>query len=147
MSDRLHDQKFLAGNKARYSPERAEGAYLLNDPLPGVRAVCFLSRQDKIRMQSHLLDQALTILPNEGCLVNVISRRVRQLTNGHRPMILNEPGMGLADIALTELIEGKLRYERTEKFVPEPIISRRGGEHQTDGARGSSSTRQDALRS
>lgn len=98
-------------------------------------------------MQSHLLDQALIILPNHGYLVNVISRRVRQLVNGHRPMILSEPGMGLADIALTELIEGKLSYERTEKFEPEPINPRRGGEHQTDGARGSSSTRPDSPRS
>lgn len=87
-------------------------------------------------MRPHLLDQALTVLPNHGYLVNLVSRRVRQLNNGHRPMVLVEPGMGLADIALTELIEGKLSYERTENFVPEPIISRRGGEPQTDGSRG-----------
>lgn len=85
-------------------------------------------------MRSHLLDQALTILPS-GYLVNVISRRVRQLTNGHRPMVLAEPGMGVADIALTELIEGKLGYEKTEAFVPEPILPRRGADPLTDGSR------------
>lgn len=90
-------------------------------------------------MQPHLLYQALTALPHEGYLVNVVSRRVRQLTNGHRPMILVEPGMGLADIALTELIEGKLSYEHTEQFVPEPIVSRRRGDQQTDGSRSASS--------
>ena len=95
------------------------------------------SARNKIPMRSHLLDQALTILPNHGYLVNVVSRRVRQLNNGHRPMVLTEPGMGLADIALTELIEGKLGYEQTEKFVPEPILLRRGGEPQTDGSRSS----------
>jgi DNA-directed RNA polymerase subunit omega len=89
-------------------------------------------------MQSHLLERALIILPDTGYLVNVISRRVRQLVNGHRSMVQNEPGMGFADIALTELIEGKLGYERTEKFEPEPIVARRGGENQTDGGRGSS---------
>lgn len=95
-------------------------------------------------MQSHLLDQALTVLPCHGYLVNIVSRRVRQLNNGHRPMVLVEPGMGLADIALTELIEGKLGYEQTEKFVPEPIFSRRRGEEQTDGAKGTSSTWEDS---
>ena len=89
-------------------------------------------------MQSQLLDQALLVLPCHGYLVNVISRRVRQLVNGHRPMIQVELGMGFADIALTELIAGKLSYERTEKFEPEPITSRRGGENQTDGVRSSS---------
>jgi len=106
--------------------------------LNGARAVNFLSRQGKTAMKSHLLDQALLVLPCEGYLVNVISRRVRQLVNGHRPMVLIEPGMGVADIALTELIAGKLSYERTEKFVPEPIVSRRSGESQTDGSRSSS---------
>ncbi len=91
-------------------------------------------------MQPHLLNQALIHLPCEGYLVNVISRRVRQLTNGHRPMVLVERGMGFADIALTELIEGKLRYEKTEKFVPEPIVLRRGAEPQTDGLRSAPST-------
>lgn len=96
-------------------------------------------------MQAHLLDQALTVLPCQGYLVNVISRRVRQLVNGQRPMILVEPGMGLADVALSELIAGKLGYEQTEKFVPEPIVSRRG-EHQTDGVHSASSTATDTPR-
>jgi len=87
-------------------------------------------------MQSHLLDKALGTLPCKADLVNVISRRVRQLSNGHRPMVLTEPGMGYADIALTELITHKLSFERTEKFEPEPIDSRRGGETKTDGPRG-----------
>ncbi|EDY16798.1 hypothetical protein CfE428DRAFT_5607 [Chthoniobacter flavus Ellin428] len=97
-------------------------------------------------MQAHLLDQALLILPCQGYLVNVISRRVRQLSNGHRPMVLVDFGMGLADIALTELIAGKLSYERTDKFVPEPIVARRGSENQTDGARSSPSTWPDSPR-
>ncbi|MEI9892940.1 MAG: DNA-directed RNA polymerase subunit omega [Chthoniobacter sp.] len=57
-------------------------------------------------MQSHLLEKALTVIKSEQYLVNVISRRVRQLSNGHRPMVQVELRMGLADIALTEVIEG-----------------------------------------
>jgi len=65
-------------------------------------------------MQSHLLEKALTIIKNEQYLVNVISRRVRQLNNGHRPMIMPELRMGLADIALTEIIEEKIGFEMPE---------------------------------
>ena len=76
-------------------------------------------------MQSHLLEKALTVIKSEQYLVNIISRRVRQLSNGHRPMIEVEPRMGLADIALTEVINGKLTYEATSEFVEEPIAPRR----------------------
>jgi DNA-directed RNA polymerase subunit omega len=76
-------------------------------------------------MQSHLLEKALLVIKSEQYLVNVISRRVRQLTNGHRPMVEVGPRMGFADIALTEVIEGKLSYEVTSEFVAEPIAPRR----------------------
>jgi DNA-directed RNA polymerase subunit omega len=75
-------------------------------------------------MQSHLLEKALTVIKSEQYLVNVISRRVRQLSNGHRPMVEVEPRMGLADIALMEVIKGKLTYEATTGFVEEPIAHR-----------------------
>jgi DNA-directed RNA polymerase subunit omega len=86
-------------------------------------------------MQSHLIDKALTVIKNEQYLINVISRRVRQLSNGHRPMIMPELRMGLADIALTEVIEGKLTFEKTEGYVAEPIAARRRDDYQTDGRR------------
>jgi DNA-directed RNA polymerase subunit omega len=44
-------------------------------------------------------------------LINVVSRRVRQLSAGHRPLIETTPRMGFSDIALTEIIQGKLAYE------------------------------------
>jgi DNA-directed RNA polymerase subunit omega len=36
---------------------------------------------------------------------------VRQLTAGHRPLVETGPRMGFSDIALTEIIEGKLKWE------------------------------------
>ena len=66
-------------------------------------------------MLSHLVDEAAKKIPNVPLLVNVISKRVRQLTAGHRPMIEVGPRMGWADIALTEVIEGKLGYELKQK--------------------------------
>ena len=61
-------------------------------------------------MQSHLLEKAEKVVNNPQILVNIISRRVRQLSNGHRPLVEVLPRMGLSDIALTEVIEGKITY-------------------------------------
>ena len=62
-------------------------------------------------MLSHLVDEAAKKIQNGPFLVNIVSKRVRQLTAGHRPMIEVTPKMGFADIALQEIIEGKLNYE------------------------------------
>ena len=62
-------------------------------------------------MSSQLLEEASKVIPNQQVLVNVISKRVRQLSSGHRSMVQTGPRMGLADIALTEVIEGKLTFE------------------------------------
>jgi len=74
-------------------------------------------------MQSHLLDEALKIIPSPQILVNVISRRVRQLTQGHSPLVeIDSARIGACDIALTEVIKGKLSYEYVSSFTPEPIL-------------------------
>lgn len=64
-------------------------------------------------MNAKLLEAASVVIPNKQMLVNVISRRVKQLARGHRPLIEFVPGMGLADVALTEVIDAKLTYELT----------------------------------
>jgi DNA-directed RNA polymerase subunit omega len=76
-----------------------------NLPLP------FQSDVSALVMNSHLLDEACKAIPNQQLLVNVVSKRVRQLTAGHRPMCEVGPRMGFSDIALTEIIEGKLKWE------------------------------------
>jgi hypothetical protein len=43
----------------------------------------------------------------------MVSRRVRQLTLGHRPLVEHAPGLREADIALTEIANGKLTFEST----------------------------------
>jgi hypothetical protein len=41
----------------------------------------------------------------------MVSRRVRQLCLGHRPLVEFVPGLGHADVALSEIAAGKLVYE------------------------------------
>jgi DNA-directed RNA polymerase subunit K/omega len=78
-------------------------------------------------MQSTLLANASTVIPNQHLLVNVVRLRVRQLMRGHRPLIPIPPGMGLADVALSEVIAGKLTHESVPGVIPDnsfmPIVS------------------------
>ncbi len=65
-------------------------------------------------MNADLTKQALEKVGNPHVLVNVISRRVRQLNGGggpSRPMVDAPPWAGLADIALMELLEGKIGWD------------------------------------
>ncbi|MBV9105193.1 MAG: DNA-directed RNA polymerase subunit omega [Verrucomicrobia bacterium] len=68
-------------------------------------------------MSSQLLEEASKIVPNTALLVNLVSKRVRQLTMGHRPLVEVGPRMSNADVALKEIIDGKLTFE----FQPEPV--------------------------
>ena len=68
-------------------------------------------------MNAELARLALEKIENPNILVNLISRRVRQLNGGggsaSRPLILESAGLGAADIALTELVENKMGWEPT----------------------------------
>jgi DNA-directed RNA polymerase subunit omega len=61
-----------------------------------------------------LLDKASKVIPNPNILVNVLSKRVKQLLNGHRTSIYSLENLSLEDIALREIIEGKITYELHE---------------------------------
>ena len=69
-------------------------------------------------MTSQLLEDAAKIITSTPILINVVSRRVRQLSQGHRPMIETGPRMGYSDIALKEIIDGKLTFSE-ESVVEE----------------------------
>lgn len=68
-------------------------------------------------MNSELTKKALEKVGNPNTLVNLVSRRVRQLNSGggasSRPQISGAENMGAADIALSELIDGKILWEYT----------------------------------
>ena len=64
-------------------------------------------------MKADLVKAASEVIPNQQILVNMVSRRVRQLCLGHRPLVEFAPGLGHADIALTEIANKKLAYEST----------------------------------
>lgn len=61
-------------------------------------------------MKSDLLDKASEIVTDPLVLINLVSQRVRQLNSGRSPLIPTRPSMGVADIALQEIIEGKIKH-------------------------------------
>lgn len=66
-------------------------------------------------MNAELMRKALEKVGDARILVNLISRRVRQLNNGGggygRPLVDADPSAGAADIAMMEVIEDKIGWE------------------------------------
>ena len=62
-----------------------------------------------VPMKSELVEMAAEVVPDPQILINMVSKRVQQLNTGRSPLIDTVPSMGAADIALTEIIEGKIR--------------------------------------
>jgi len=62
-------------------------------------------------MTTSLLEAAMKVIPCEQVLINVVSKRVRQLVQGHRPMVEVGVRNDHADTALREIIECKISYE------------------------------------
>jgi DNA-directed RNA polymerase subunit omega len=86
-------------------------------------------------VNSEYIKQALAKVGNPNVLVNLISRRVRQLTSGggsSRPLIDQTATLGAADVALLEIIDGKMDYimstgtEEEEEVQPVARKRKRG---------------------
>ncbi len=81
-------------------------------------------------MNAELVKKALEKVGNPNVLVNLISRRVRQLSSGTgklgRPLVAETGNLGAADIALLEIIEDKMGFEMPE-FVElvRPVAKKR----------------------
>lgn len=72
----------------------------------------------EVHLNSEICKKALEKVVNPNVLVNLVSRRVRQLTSGgsaSRPLLSETAGLGAADIAMLELIECKMDYELLEE--------------------------------
>ena len=65
-------------------------------------------------MNAELVKKALEKIENPHVLINVVSRRVRQLNAGGRPLISDIGSLRTADIALLEIIEDKMSFEMPE---------------------------------
>ena len=62
-------------------------------------------------MRDDYLQNALKVIDDPNILVNVVSRRVKQLKRGNRPLIESLEKLSPEDTALREIAEGKITYE------------------------------------
>lgn len=74
-------------------------------------------------MNSQYIEQAIKIMPSKQLLVNMVSKRVRQLMAGSRPLIEIETRMGLADIALLEIANNHIAVMTESTLAPEPALA------------------------
>jgi DNA-directed RNA polymerase subunit omega len=69
-------------------------------------------------LNSELAKKALEKVGNPNVLVNLVSRRVRQLSSGagaiSRPLVADAEHLGAADVALREIIEEKIGFDMPE---------------------------------
>lgn len=66
-------------------------------------------------LRDDYIKEAQKVITDPNILVNVVSRRVKQLRHGNRPLVESLEKLNLEDIALREIIEGKISYEIGEE--------------------------------
>ncbi len=81
-----------------------------------------ISREDNT-LDSVLCAKALEKVGDTDVLINIVSQRVRQLSSGSRPLLLNVENVGWADIALMELIEDKLTWKEADFQNTAPVYT------------------------
>ncbi len=62
-------------------------------------------------MRDDYIKAAQKIIPDPNILINVVSRRVKQLKYSNKPLVESLERLSPEDIALREIIEGKITYE------------------------------------
>jgi DNA-directed RNA polymerase subunit omega len=72
-------------------------------------------------MKDEYLRNALKIIDDPNILINVVSRRVKQLRRGSRPLVESLEKLSAEDTALREVAEGKISYELA---TPEELARR-----------------------
>ena len=66
-------------------------------------------------MRDDYLKEAQKVIKDPNVLINVVSRRVKQLRRGQRALVESLEKLAPEDIALREIIEGKITYQEAAK--------------------------------
>ncbi len=96
-------------------------------------------------MKSALVQAALEKIGKPEDLINMVARRVRELGQGLRPLVMVDPKWSLMETAMQEIIADKLGFERVEgeskpaRRSPRRTAAR-SGSSRTPAARGASRT-------
>ncbi|MEM1221541.1 MAG: DNA-directed RNA polymerase subunit omega [Verrucomicrobiota bacterium] len=62
-------------------------------------------------MRDDYLEAAQKKITDPMILINVVSRRAKQLKSGYKPLVESLERLSAEDLALREVMEGKITYE------------------------------------
>ncbi len=65
-------------------------------------------------MRDDYLSEAQKVITDPMILVNVVSRRAKQLKSGYKPLVESLERLSAEDMALREIMEGKINYQLDE---------------------------------
>jgi DNA-directed RNA polymerase subunit omega len=91
------------------------GANSALDPGGGVPWALRFTPRRPFPVRDDYLKEAQKVIPDAALLINVVSRRVKQLRRGSRALVESLEKLNPEDIALREIIEGKIHYDYAEE--------------------------------
>ena len=62
-------------------------------------------------LRDDYLQEAQKVITDPMILINVVSRRAKQLKSGYKPLIESLERLSAEDMALREIMEGKITYQ------------------------------------
>ncbi len=74
-----------------------------------------MTNTNYIIVRDEYLKEAQQIIQDPNTLINVVSRRSKQLKFGNKPLVESLEKLEPEDIALREIIEGKISYQEWEE--------------------------------
>lgn len=75
-------------------------------------------REGDIIVRDDYLEKAQKVVTDPMILINMVSRRAKQLKSGYKPLVESLERLSAEDLALREIMEGKITYQldETQKF-------------------------------
>lgn len=80
----------------------------------GLQHASFIFKQNYLganTLRDDYLEKAREIIQDPNVLVNMVSRRCKQLRQGAKPLVYSLERLDTEDVALREIIEGKISSE------------------------------------
>lgn len=65
-------------------------------------------------LRDDYLQEAQKVITDPMILINVVSRRAKQLKSGYKPLVESLERLSAEDLALREVIDGKITYQLDE---------------------------------
>lgn len=91
------------------------GVFYCKGSLPRHFATFFqLNLLEETILRDDYLEEAQKKITDPMILINVVSRRAKQLKSGYKPLIESLERLSAEDMALREIMEGKITYQLAE---------------------------------